>query len=139
MQRKQDTSSKPQLKARKPKNAKAPKMSRDDLSFTSRYRDPEYPDHPRICNWSPLVVPDQINQWGIGRNLGLKMMDELAKLASVSEQEAFDAIRFAFNCPDWRPSNGTEFGFSEGVAALAMIGLRHIAQGGEPFDLEAFT
>ncbi|EPM73245.1 hypothetical protein A584_01806 [Pseudomonas syringae pv. theae ICMP 3923] len=118
------------------KTKKQPK-SRDSLSFTAREHREDFPDCPALINWLPVSVPLQINQWNIGVDIGLKMIDELAELASESEVEAFNAIKFAFNSPNWKVGgHGVEMGFSEGIAALAMLGLRHLALGGRPFDPE---
>lgn len=121
---------------RAPKAAasKIASMTRDDLSFTARIPRKEFPDLPMLENWAPLVVPRQINQWDIGVELGHKMVDEVEKLASLNEEGAYNAIRFAFSSQNWQPGRGTEMGFSEGIAKLAMVGLRHLADGGKPYD-----
>jgi hypothetical protein len=127
----------------KRKNCRARKTdrqakSRDDLSFTARVHREDFPDHPLLNNWLPVSVPTQENQWNIGRDIGLKMINELADLASDNEVDAFDAIQFAFNSPTWKVGgHGVETGFSEGIAALAILGLRHLALGGLPFDPES--
>lgn len=127
-------SRRPAPKARK---RSAPSMTRDDLSFTARVANEAYPDFPSLVNWSPPEVPAQENQWNIERNLGLAMTGELAALANACEIEAFNAIAHAFTSNGWRPgAPGPECGFSEGVAALAILGLRHLARGGRPFDKE---
>lgn len=121
--------------ARKKKASAAPSMTRDDLSFTARIPCADASEPPRISNWAPAEVPYQKDQWSIGHAIGAKMIDELASLADVDEQEAFDAIRFAANAPTWRNcGHGVESGFSDGVAALAMIGLRYLSKGARPFD-----
>lgn len=112
-------------------------MTRDDLSFTARAAHEGYPEFPYLVNWAPPDVPDQEDQWNIGRDIGLAMTGELAALANACEVEAFNAIAHAFTSKDWRTDGaGPECGFSEGVAALAMLGLRHLARGGRPFDME---
>lgn len=126
----------PKRKPSKPRAAKTAKKSRFDLSFTARvpYGNSE---PPRFTHWLPPVVPDQIDQWNKGRDLGLKMMDEIAELALDNEEEAFHAMRFACNERNWRVGGwGVEDGFAEGIAALAVVGLRYLARGAEPFDSE---
>lgn len=123
--------------AHKSKIAAAPSISRDDLSYTARTPCADHPEHPRLSNWAPVEVPCQKNQWNIGHAIGIKMIDELASLADVQEQEAFDAISCAVNAPTWRNGgHGVESGFSDGIAALAIIGLRYLSKGACPFDPE---
>ena len=69
-----------------------PSMTRDNLSFTAGVPRADGLDCPLLSNWSPVEVPYQQGQWSIGHALGAKMIDELACLADVDEQEAFDAI-----------------------------------------------
>lgn len=122
--------------AQKRKSAK-PSMSRDHLSFIARAPRADGLDCPLLSNWSPVEVPYQEGQWSIGHALGAKMIDELACLADVDEQEAFDAIRFATIARTWRTGgHGVEMGFSDGISALAIIGLRYLSKGACPFDPE---
>ena len=122
--------------AQKRKSVK-PSMTRDNLSFTARVPRADGLDCPLLSNWSPVEVPYQQGQWSIGHALGAKMIDELACLADVDEQEAFDAIRFATIARAWRTGgHGVEMGFSDGISALAIIGLRYLSKGACPFDLE---
>ena len=122
--------------AQKRKSAK-PSMSRDHLSFTARVPRADGLDYPLLSNWSPVEVPYQHGQWSIGHALGAKMIDELACLADVDEQEAFDAIRFATIARTWKTGgHGVEMGFSDGISALAIIGLRYLSKGACPFDPE---
>ena len=122
--------------AQKRKSVK-PSMTRDNLSFTARVPRADGLDCPLLSNWSPVEVPYQQGQWSIGHALGAKMIDELACLADVDEQEAFDAIRFATIARAWRTGgHGVEMGFSDGISALAIIGLRYLSKGACPFDPE---
>ena len=122
--------------AQKRKSVK-PSMTRDNLSFTARVPRADGLDCPLLSNWSPVEVPYQQGQWSIGHALGAKMIDELACLADVDEQEAFDAIRFATIARTWRTGgHGVEMGFSDGISALAIIGLRYLSKGACPFDPE---
>lgn len=122
--------------AQKRKSVK-PSMTRDNLSFTARVPRADGLDCPLLSNWSPVEVPYQEGQWSIGHALGAKMIDELACLADVDEQEAFDAIRFATIARTWRTGgHGVEMGFSDGISALAIIGLRYLSKGACPFDPE---
>lgn len=114
-----------------------PSMTRDNLSFTAGVPRADGLDCPLLSNWSPVEVPYQQGQWSIGHALGAKMIDELACLAVVDEQEAFDAIRFATIARAWRTGgHGVEMGFSDGISALAIIGLRYLSKGACPFDPE---
>ena len=122
--------------AQKRKSVKS-SMTRDNLSFTARVPRANGLDCPLLSNWSPVEVPYQQGQWSIGHALGAKMIDELACLADVDEQEAFDAIRFATIARTWRTGgHGVEMGFSDGISALAIIGLRYLSKGACPFDPE---
>ncbi len=112
--------------------------SRDSLSFTARVPRKEFPDLPLLINWLPVSVPYQTNQWNKGRDLGLKMVHEVIDLAADDEEEAFHAMHCAFNERTWKVGgSGVEYGFSEGVAALAVVGLRYLATGAKPFDSDA--
>jgi hypothetical protein len=111
-------------------------MTRDDLSFTRRVPNPSHPEHPSIVNWLPERVPSQINQWNIEARQGEAMVAELHQLRQASEVEAFDAIWCALGCTGWRPGGGAEHGFSHGIAALAILGMRAIAAGALPFVKE---
>ena len=114
-----------------------PSMTRDNLSFTAGVPRADGLDCPLLSNWSPVEVPYQQGLWSIGHALGAKMIDELACLAVVDEQEAFDAIRFATIARAWRTGgHGVEMGFSDGISALAIIGLRYLSKGACPFDPE---
>ncbi|WP_213876137.1 hypothetical protein [Pseudomonas sp. dw_358] len=117
----------------RPRKAKMPTMDRDDLSFTGRVPDPEYPKHPRIVNWLPPRVPLQINQWNVEKRIGAAMIAELMALQAADEQECFDAIWCALASPNWQPGYGAEHGFSQGIAGLAILGMRAIAAGAAPF------
>ena len=122
--------------AQKRKSVK-PSMTRDNLSFTARVPRADGLDCPLLSNWPLGEVPYQQGQWSIGHALGAKMIDELACLADVDEQEAFDAIRFATIARAWRTGgHGVEMGFSDGISALAIIGLRYLSKGACPFDPE---
>ena len=117
--------------AQKRKSVKA-LMTRDNLSFTARVPRANGLDCPLLSNWSPVEVPYQQGQWSIGHALGAKMIDEIACLADVDEQEAFDAI-----ARTWKTGgHGVEMGFSDGISALAIIGLRFLSKGACPFDPE---
>ncbi|ATH82306.1 hypothetical protein CO724_14490 [Ectopseudomonas mendocina] len=103
--------------------------SRDDLSFTGR------DDCGRMINWAPVRVPEQRNQWNIEYQLGEAMIEEVRELCSIDEVAAYHAIKFAMNAPTWRVCGyGAESGFAAAVAALAVIGMRAMRSGAEPFD-----
>ena len=127
----------PKRKSSRQAPAKLPKKTRADLSFTALQPSPEG-KHPDFINWCPPVIPMQQDQWNKGRDLGLSLMTEIAALALDDEEHAFNAMRFAFNEHTWRTGgHGVESGFAEGVAALAVVGLRYMARGAAPFDSEA--
>lgn len=116
---------------RRTKTALAAKkrMTRDDLSFTGRIA----PSGHLLCNWMPSEVPRQINQWNIARHLGLNMIDEIVALHRDSEEDAHSAISCALISENWRTGGfGTETGFAEGVANLAVVGMRYLQRGATP-------
>lgn len=109
--------------------------TRDDLSFTKRVaRDDFHELPPTLCNWAPPPEPHQRGAWGRGLEIGRAMVSELAELAKHDETEVFNAIRFALTSPTWRPGWGAEMGFSNEVARLAVVGLRHLAAGSVAFE-----
>lgn len=101
-------------------------LSRDDLSFTKR------DNVGRLDNW---VVPhDKEGNWSAGREIGFLCFSEVAELASRDESEAFDAIKFAMNSSGWKAAGwGIEFGFSEALARAAIVGLRALRNGVDPY------
>lgn len=104
--------------------------SRDDLSFTRR------DENGGMQNWS--VPHDQAACWHNGKQIGAHLFTEVEALAANDEDEAFDAICFAMNNPGWQPFGwGIETGFSESLAAAAIIGLRAIREGVVRYDFEA--
>ncbi|MDD1134648.1 hypothetical protein [Pseudomonas shahriarae] len=104
-------------------------MTRDDLSFTGRI----VPNEHLLCNWLPIEVPRQINQWNIARSLGLSMIDEIVALHRDSEEGAHSAISCALISENWRAGGfGTETGFAEGIANLAVVGMRYLQRGATP-------
>ncbi len=105
--------------------------TRNDLSFTGR----EANDQGFIINWAPVRVPSQLNQWNIEHRIGEAMIEELRELHTNDERAAYDAIRFAVNASTWRVcSYGAESGFAAGIAALAVVGMRALKSGAEPYD-----
>lgn len=103
---------------------------RDDLSFTHR----ESAGHA-LANWS--VPHDPAANWGEGVMNGRRLFQEVETLAAADELEAFHAILFALNSGTWRGGAGTEYGFSEALAALAIQGMRSLIAGADRFDIEA--
>lgn len=103
---------------------------RDDLSFTHR----ESAGHA-LANWT--VPHDPVANWGDGVLNGRRLFAEVETLAAADELEAFYAILFALNSGTWRGSAGTEYGFSEALAALAIQGMRSLLAGADRFDIEA--
>ncbi|MFC0667967.1 hypothetical protein ACFSKY_09240 [Azotobacter chroococcum] len=109
--------------------------TRAGLSFTGYTAD----EDPRFINWAPARVPPQPNQWNIEHRLGESLLEEVRTLHAVDEVEAFEAIQFALMSPYWKTGGaGAECGFATGLAALAVVGMRALRAGAEPFDPEAF-
>jgi len=107
-----------------------PILKRDDLSFTSRDKD------DFILNWD--VPHDKNGCWHEGIEIGLKHFAEIAKLATADEYDAFVAMYCAMNNPGWKTTGwGIEMGFSKGMAAAAIVGLRALKAGAAPYDHEA--
>lgn len=131
------SSPRPLVKRKSKKQLKPEKkiVSRFDLSFTALIHREDYPKHPLLNNWLPIRVPRQINQWSIGYDLGEKMANELIELHGENEEESFHAIQFAFNSPTWKVcGHGEESGFSAGIAALAIVGMRYLQRGASPYE-----
>ncbi|MDZ4254850.1 MAG: hypothetical protein U1A72_19945 [Sulfuritalea sp.] len=102
---------------------------RDDLSFTWRN------EGGRLINWN--VPHDPRGKWDDGRRVGRQLFGEVESIAGLDELEAFRAISFAMNNPGWRPTGwGIEIGFTEALAAAAIIGLRVIRDGADRYDFE---
>ncbi|WP_085730382.1 MULTISPECIES: hypothetical protein [unclassified Pseudomonas] len=96
--------------------------SRDDLSFT--VRDVE----GRLVNW-PRNNPGVAADW----QKGIDFFEcEVRDLANHDETEAFNAIRFALVGMGGRTTN-LELGFIERVALAAMVGIRALRDGAQPF------
>jgi hypothetical protein len=96
--------------------------TREDLSFTQR--DVE----GRLINW-PRNNPGVAADW----QKGIDFFEcEVRDLATHDETEAFDAIRFALVGMGGRYTC-LETGFIEQVALAAMVGLRALREGAQPF------
>lgn len=99
-----------------------PIQTRDDLSFTKR------DDCGRLINW-PRNNLGVAADWQKGIDFfGV----EVATLAAHDETEAFHAIQFALIGMGGR-STMLEVGFIDRVARAAIIGLREVCAGAEPF------
>lgn len=96
--------------------------TREDLSFTQR--DVE----GRLINW-PRNNPGVAADW----EKGIDFFEcEMRDLATHDETEAFDAIRFALSGMGGRYTC-LELGFIERVALAAMVGIRALRDGAQPF------
>ncbi|MDS1310499.1 hypothetical protein [Marinobacter xiaoshiensis] len=105
--------------------------SRDDLSFTRR----DESEYRRLVNWAPQRVPVQNGQWNIEFEMGKAMAAEVCALQRVNEDDAYNSIRAAMNAPSWQIGGyGAESGFSDEIAALAIVGMRALNAGAEPFE-----
>ena len=97
-------------------------QTRDDLSFTGR--DVE----GRLINW-PRNNPGVAADWQKGVDF---FEGEMRNLAAHDETEAFYAIQFALaGMGGW--ITNLEIGFIDRVARAAVIGLRAMHDGAEPF------
>lgn len=102
---------------------------RRDLSFVGNC------DQGLNSNWS--VPHDPNGYWHDGVRIGNRYFAEVAELARVSEESAFQAIRFAMNSSGWSTrGSGIEVGFSDALARAAIAGLRALARGEPEFDEE---
>jgi anti-repressor protein len=110
---------------------------RTDLSFVARDA------KGRLANWQ---VKNQSDDWGTEFARGGAFFAELAQLAQVNEEEAYDALRFALAGADWQGSEGwnkrteqqghgwgVEYGFTEALARAVIDGLRHAKTGNDGF------
>jgi len=101
----------------------------DDLSFTACDAD------GIRCDWQPdrdALSPPAAMHYGLAC-----VTRELAQLARVDEHDAYSAIVQALTSHTWNDQCSEEYGFADGLARLAIIGLRAVAKGGEcPFDTE---
>jgi hypothetical protein len=62
---------------------------------------------------------------------------EIAQLARVDEHDAYTAIVQALTARTWNDQCAEEYGFADGLARLALIGLRALAMGEDcPFPTE---
>ncbi|CAI8866116.1 hypothetical protein [Pseudomonas chlororaphis] len=96
--------------------------TREDLSFTKR------DDAGRLINW-PRNNPGVPADWEKGIAC---FDDEITEMAAHDETEAFNAIRFAIvGMGGWYTN--LEIGFIDRVARAAVIGLRALRDGAEPF------
>jgi len=98
-------------------------QTREDLSFTQRDAS------GRLINW-PRNNPGVAADW----KKGVDFFDgEVHELAATDENEAFYAIQFAIvGMGGW--CTNLEIGFIDRVARAAVIGLRALREGAEPFS-----
>ena len=101
---------------------KAPILNRDDLSFAKR------DNSGCLVNW-PANNPGVASDWEKGKAF---FDGEIFELAGNDETEAFQAIEFAILGMGGRYTS-LELGFAESVALAAVIGLRALRGGAEPF------
>jgi hypothetical protein len=106
--------------------------ARDDLSFTRRN------GRGGLINWS---APQEVGaDWDTAAEQGRARFAEVAALAEVDELEAACAVKFALNEHSWQGGRGVEWGFSEALANVVVVGLRAIRAGAfGSFDLQAET
>jgi len=111
--------------------------SRRDLSFTATSDAPGI-----VSNWN---VPHDLNSYcGDTEPIGQRHFAEVAELANVDEHDAFYAILTAITSPEWNHTAdgvgwGIERGFSQQLAAAALIGLRAMREGAEPYPYQAIN
>lgn len=107
-----------------------------ELSFVSTYEDGPY---KRFNFWNPARTEPKVDQWNIDFAHGLTLVRELQMLQKGNEHEAFLVIRSAFSSPTWKVcGHVVEDGFANGIAALAMVGMRALRDGAQPFDPDEF-
>lgn len=99
--------------------------SRDCLSFTSRV------EHGRLDNWA--VSHKRDGYWSERVEIGKGYFSEIEELAKHSEREAVNAILYAICSPKFRGGYGEEFGFSEALSRVVILGLRAIRNGADTF------
>lgn len=109
--------------------------SREDLSFTATSDNPGI-----VSNWK--VPHDKGGYWGDTVPIGRRYFSEVCELAAVDERASFYAILTAIDSVEWNHSEsgcgwGIEYGFSQELAAAAVIGLRTMREGAASFDYEA--
>lgn len=98
--------------------AQSPSISsRRDLSFTATSDDPGI-----HSNWS--VPHDKNGYWGDTVQIGRRLFSEIEELSTRDEDEAFFAIVCALSAHEWNGAWGIEYGFSERLAAAAIVGIR---------------
>ncbi|MBB4865454.1 hypothetical protein HNP46_004348 [Pseudomonas nitritireducens] len=105
--------------------------NRRELSFVSTWIDGSY---RRFNNWSPERAGVKSDQRDGDFEYGLSLIRELQMLQKGNEQEAFCAIKFALNSRNWKPGHDVEDGFADGIASLAIVGMRALVAGAAPFD-----
>ncbi len=104
--------------------------TREDLSFTCR------DEKGCLVNWE--VPHDPKAKWGNGRLIGRRMFEEVEAMAATNELDSFHAMVFAMNSTNWNNCGaGIETGFSEAMAAAAILGIRTLLAGADRFDSEA--
>jgi hypothetical protein len=111
--------------------------SRRELSFVATSDEPGI-----VSNWK--VPHDKGGYVGDTVPIGHRHFSEVAELAEVNEHQAFYAILAAINSPEWNHTKdgtgwGIECGFTERLAAAAVIGLRAMREGAEPYPYQAIN
>ena len=109
--------------------------TRRDLSFTATSDAPGI-----VSNWN--VPHDKGSYCGDTVPIGRRYFAEVEELAITDEHDAFLAMLTAINSPEWNHTAegtgwGIERGFTEQLAAAALIGLRAMRDGAEPYDHQA--
>lgn len=108
--------------------------TRRDLSFTATSDEPGI-----VSNWN--VPHDMGSYCGDTVPIGRRYFSEVAELAAVDEYQAFLAMLTAINSSEWNHSQdgtgwGIERGFSEQLAAAALVGLRAMRDGAKPYNYQ---
>ncbi|MBL3825183.1 MULTISPECIES: hypothetical protein [unclassified Marinobacter] len=100
---------------------------RGDLSFVGWiFRD----EFHVTDNWLPARLPPQVGQWAQEYMMGKAMLEEVMALQGIDEAAAFEAMKFAVSSPNWQTGgSGVESGFFDSIAALAIVGMRALAEG----------
>jgi hypothetical protein len=103
--------------------------SPDELSFVARDRE------GARCDWQPARDASS-PEAGLRRGL-VYVQYEIAQLARADEYDAYTALTQALTAATWDGQRAEEVGFADGVARLALIGLRALASPRKlPFDTQ---
>jgi hypothetical protein len=106
--------------------------SRYELSFIKAQEgDDESPRRGISSNWN--VTHTASDYWNQRVRVGERFAREVMELAMSDETDACHAIKFALCSRQWDGPWGEESGFAGEIAKLAIVGMRALLAGAEPF------